>query len=287
MGRYLFSLCSVSCISFAVGAVIEENVEISHAIVGENVIVKKNAVISRGCILTNGAIIGEGVQLPEFTRICMKRPADKVNYRCGRCTLRLLNLQNGESNGYDVELVGNDGVGYAWSYEGGDDYDVEIEGRMNIDEVRSASLGCHEEETLRALRWCQIPEPEDEEEDDFDQDIMVEDTRARNDATNFVAIIADMVASGLRSNDLPENILMEVKGFKFAQNLQFSDCIVGAVPPLLHHIAEMGISKKQFVSYSMQFFSGDGKGATILQGLCQDEEDEYALHVFLIAKIIY
>ena len=63
---------------FALGAVIEENVTLSHAIVGENVIVRKNAVINRGCILTNGAVIGEGVELPEFTRICMKRPADKV-----------------------------------------------------------------------------------------------------------------------------------------------------------------------------------------------------------------
>ena len=60
---------------------IEENVSISHAIVGEKVIVRKNAVISRGCILTNGAVIGEGVHLPEFTRVCMKRPADKVYCR--------------------------------------------------------------------------------------------------------------------------------------------------------------------------------------------------------------
>ena len=185
-------------------------------------------------------------------------------------------LQNGESDRYDLDLVGEDGVGFAWSYEGGDDYDVEIEGRMNMDEVRSASLGCQEEEKLRALRWSTIPEPEDDEDDDAEQDSMVEDVQAQSDATNFVAVISDMVASGLRSNDLPENTLMEVKGFKFAQNLQFGDCIVGAVPPLLHHIAEMGISKKQFVSYSMQFFSGDGKGAAILRGLCQDDEDEYA-----------
>ena len=172
-----------------------------------------------------------------------------------------------------MEFVGGNGVGFAWSYEGGDDYDVEIEGRLNIDEVRSASLGCHEEEALRAFRWSLMPEPEDDFE--LEEGSFMEDLGPQRSNVDFALIVGDMVTSGLRSNDLPDNILMEIKGYKFAQNMLFGDCVAAAVPSLLHHIAEMGVSKKQFISYSMQFFGEEGRGAAILKGLSQDEDDEY------------
>ena len=78
MGRYGKIETLLQKCKFLIGAVIDENVVLEFAIVGEGAVIRKNAVISRGCILTGGVVIDEGVNLPEFTRICMKRSADKV-----------------------------------------------------------------------------------------------------------------------------------------------------------------------------------------------------------------
>ena len=42
-----------------------------------------------------------------------------------------------------------------------------------------------------------------------------------------------MVTTGHAEGHPPDNLLMEIKGYKFAQNKSFSDCIRGCVPSVL------------------------------------------------------
>jgi translation initiation factor eIF-2B subunit epsilon len=248
------------------GVVIEQDVKITHAIIAENVTVKKGAVISRGCVLSAGVIIGEGIILPEFTRVSLRRsivtPAADVDDTFG--------------GDIDVGVVGTDGVGLKWVYEGGDDYTLDKicddDDGTGIDMIRASSMGCFEEECERARRWKVFPLPVDEESDGDESD--EDGLDAPQASVDFDDVIGDMVASGLKSNDLAENILMEIKGFKFAQNKEFADCITASVPALLTHMSTMGINKIQLIGNCKTFFSVGGKGFTILNGLCQDEEDE-------------
>jgi hypothetical protein len=49
----------------------------------------------------------------------------------------------------------------------------------------------------------------------------------------FERIVGDMVLTGFSENHAIDNVLMEIKGLKFAENREFADCIHGALPVLL------------------------------------------------------
>ena len=54
----------------------------------------------------------------------------------------------------------------------------------------------------------------------------------------FIEVIKDMVVVGHASNQHAENVLLEVKGFKFAQNKEFSDCLRAVIPGLMEIVAK-------------------------------------------------
>ena len=51
-----------------------------------------------------------------------------------------------------------------------------------------------------------------------------------------------MVTTGHAEGHPPDNLLMEIKGYKFAQNKSFSDCIRGCVPSVLSIAVAAGAS---------------------------------------------
>ena len=59
--------------SFYLDAVIEEDVSISHAIIGEGVLIRRGAVIQTGCVLADHVIIDTGVVLPAYSRVSLRR----------------------------------------------------------------------------------------------------------------------------------------------------------------------------------------------------------------------
>ena len=54
----------------------------------------------------------------------------------------------------------------------------------------------------------------------------------------FIEVIKDMVVVGHASNQHAENVLLDVKGFKFAQNKEFSDCLRAVIPGLMEIVAK-------------------------------------------------
>ena len=129
---------------------------------------------------------------------------------------------------------------------------------LSLDPLRASSMGCIEDEARRRLMWRKMPLPVEEEDDDEDFDGQGEDcmgfdyddddagpaadsgpkserrTSARTSAGGgagggggggggsgaavFVEVVGDMVTSGHTEGHPPENLLMEIKGYKFAQN---------------------------------------------------------------------
>ena len=55
-------------------------------------------------------------------------------------------------------------------------------------------------------------------------------------------VISDMVTTGHAEGHPPDNLLMEIKGYKFAQNKSFSDCIRGCIPSVLSIAVAAGTS---------------------------------------------
>lgn len=61
-----------------IGAVIEANAKVSHAIICKGAVIKSGAVVPKGCIISFGVIVGEGVVLSEYTRISLKKKLEEV-----------------------------------------------------------------------------------------------------------------------------------------------------------------------------------------------------------------
>jgi UDP-3-O-[3-hydroxymyristoyl] glucosamine N-acyltransferase len=61
-----------------IGAVIENNVSIDHAVICDGVTIGAGAVIPRGCVLSYGVRIGPGAVLQEFTRVARRDAIDEV-----------------------------------------------------------------------------------------------------------------------------------------------------------------------------------------------------------------
>jgi UDP-3-O-[3-hydroxymyristoyl] glucosamine N-acyltransferase len=75
--------CLILCLRSFIGAVIENNVSIDHAVICDGVTVGAGAVIPRGCVLSYGVRIGPGAVLQEFTRVARRDAIDEVRWIWG------------------------------------------------------------------------------------------------------------------------------------------------------------------------------------------------------------
>lgn len=101
--------------------------------------------------------------------------------------------------------------------------------------------------------------------------------------TSFYGVIHDMVYVGYSNNQQSENVLLEIKGFKFAQNKEFSDCIRAVVPALLDSVApeaDAPVEVAKLIGSVKQICIGtnnNGWGYKFLKTLSQSPEDELAM----------
>lgn len=102
--------------------------------------------------------------------------------------------------------------------------------------------------------------------------------------TSFYAVIHDMVLMGYANNQQAENVLLEIKGFKFAQNKEFLDCIQAVIPALFDSIApgpnDPSVDVSKLIGAVKKICIGsnnNGWGYKLLKALCQGPEDELAM----------
>lgn len=68
-----------------------------------------------------------------------------------------------------------------------------------------------------------MPKPDDDSEFDDDEDessatLHLSKESSIMTSSDFETIISDMITSGYQENNPPENVILEIKGYKFAQN---------------------------------------------------------------------
>jgi len=285
------------------GACIGAGCVVTHAILAQGVVLKRGARVGRGCVLAANVVIGEDVHLPDFTRVSLQSHGgtdgecesdeddeDDEDGWGGKSTMRS-NKTAQKRREYDFAAVGKDGRGYVWTpptsaaqdYSYSDD-EAEDEGegqgqgqdRPKLDELRARSLGCTEEEEQKRTLWRRMPEPEKDASDD---DAFSEDEDEGAEMAAFVRMVGEMVITGHSEGHSADNLLMEVKGLKFAQNKTFADCLRGMLPELLalplrgdQHARPMAIA-----SQLRGLLSAGGWAYAMLKPFIQDEDDEVAI----------
>ena len=279
----------------------EAGCNITQAILCENVLIKRGATIGRGCLISDGVIIGENVVVPEFSRISRLTKAQIEALEDG--DTRYVYDSHGEEFS---DVVGEDGVGNVyvmanhvdWDSDDDDDDDDDYDGIgsdtnqaskeftnrslcfTKDDYFRAMNIGCAEQETMRKNLWRNLPSPTDLVDPDDMSDL------EGDDMESFLTSVGDMVTSGRKDGHEPSNLLMEIKGLKFAQNKTFSDCLRGVIPSLLNlpfkeaQSAGSDVPKVSTVLSQLKTLlssENNGWGYSIVMPLVQDTSDELSI----------
>ncbi|KAJ1424856.1 nucleotide-diphospho-sugar transferase [Ochromonadaceae sp. CCMP2298] len=257
------------------GVILGEGVTLHQSILCDGVAVGAGAVISRGCILSYGVRIGAGVHLPEFTRMSKYQP------EAGR-----------------GRLLGGDSEGYIWTAEAPDgaddssdsDSDEGEEERgpppvpAGYDPFKMCSIGWKEGEEWKRRLWNRMPPPAESDSDDEDEptfpiDLDVVSAKA---CLDFAHVVGDMVSTGHCEGHPAASLLMEIKGYKFAQNKSYCDCLRGIVPAVVEiALAEGGppscFKPALVVAKFKSLVKEGGWGHELITCMIQDQTEQVGL----------
>lgn len=274
------------------GVLVGTDCTIEHAIIAPGVIIKRGAKIGRGCILAANVVVGEDVHLPNYTRLSMDPRAaselasgnngsDDDDDGWGVAATTSMQTSPSKKAEYDYNTVGTDGRGYVWQPPSRmqDDEDPASEAEedaVQIDLLRAESMGCSEEECARRQRWRRVPPPiEGGSDDDAQSD---EDAEGAELAA-FTRMVADMIVTGHKEGHGADNLLVEIKGLKFAQNKTFADCLRGMMPELLAiPVREDPQARPMAVASRLkQLLSVGGWAHLMIKPFTQGADDEVAI----------
>jgi len=271
---------------------IESNVKICNAFIWDNVTVcsgaeitsslvctgakiSAGAKVSRGCIVSFNAVIGKGKTLPEFCSIttCTAKEDDGFSDDDESAFPSEQGFEN------DVETVGKDGVGFRWASKVMEDFDLamdsdEEEARRNLelDLDQALQINCFEQEEKRVHRWKSYQV----EDNVFDDDRMDDEGVSESTSNlNFNITVKDMVKDGIESGSATvDNLLLEIKSFKFAQNRTFADCVTAAVAAVLEMTDASSLSGMALVTDYKNRLS---KWGELIKRLCVDSQDQLVM----------
>ena len=271
------------------GTSIGDSSRMMNAIIGKNVTIGKNVCIIdshiwdgcsigdgamvKGAIICNDVVIGAQAEIPQGCVL-----ADKVDIATGtkltpfcRMTTHLRDPQ--ADNDDEEEKAGiKDGV-YTTTVDDFSGYQ-----HMDIDDIKSAgldiikaaaSVNCVEVEKWKAafVRGEVVigGDADEGKEAGTGAEASIQvwlgiGQGQEND--DFITVVADTVLSGYQQRDGAEDIMMEIKSLKFAQNKGFGDCIRGALPPLL---VAAGFTDVNVNSVNGNDENGGSASATLMQ----------------------
>lgn len=250
-------------------AVIEDNAVVRLSVICSGATVKKGAKINKGCILSYGTVVGEGTELAPFTRLTLRDGQKEASSTVAGPDGKGLPWKYELSGDYDDRLLDDDG-----DSDGGEDTD-----RLLLQLLMAQSMGSREEVLQKVARWGRVPEPElddgDADDEGYDDEGGDFDTYAGGEGAQvFGKNVCDMVTTGFAEGHPADNVLMEIKGYKFSQNKSFQDCLAGVFPGLVAVILQKGTSKNSLLSFSKTFFQRPAWGFTMLKSLLQTPDDE-------------
>jgi translation initiation factor eIF-2B subunit epsilon len=264
------------------GGKVEQGASVEGSVIGQGAVVGEGAHISRGCVLGRGVIVGKGVKVPPFTRLtCVSLSSVGADADWGSGSDEDGDQQmEDQRDPVDVAIVGKDGRGRVWRMgeESNDDEEEEEEEDGSLSsgapsKLHCQSIGCADEESWKLGRWATYEEEEEQLFDEDDEgeffvsrpgerasisgDIMGDAPVASNAAPSrsappqnsaFHKVIKDLLLNGHAEGHQTENLLLEIKGYKFAQNNSFAACIAPAVEAVLEIAESQGASGMDLVA---------------------------------------
>ncbi len=86
-----------------------------------------------------------------------------------------------------------------------------------------------------------------------------------------------MISTGRVEGHAPENLLMEIKGLKFAQNKTYCNCLCGAVPELLFipikECTTESINQMVYLSAVKKLIAAQGFATAVIKPLIQGQQE--------------
>ncbi|KAL7688966.1 putative W2 domain, nucleotidyl transferase domain, MIF4G-like domain superfamily [Plasmopara halstedii] len=271
--------------------VVEDGAVITNAILCDNVIIKRGAVISEGCILSFGVVIGENFTLAPFTKVTKKiAMIDSNDFFSDDDEETVVNKKqvlDTTQMQWNVNEVGIGGSGRVWTLED-DEIDVEFDSEDESDEevvkakkrilrfekLQSHLIGAQDVVMKKMQRWEEWDTLSSSEEEDEEEDLLTNVNALTLDVP-FQQIIRENVCTGEAAGHNVDDLFMEIKSFKFAQNRSFAE-VIGAIIPGLLDLVPTGIGQSALTSLA-SVRTKFQRWNTVIQRCLVEETDQLAI----------
>ncbi|OWZ21160.1 Translation initiation factor eIF-2B subunit epsilon [Phytophthora megakarya] len=272
--------------------VVEDGAVVTNAILCDNVVVKRGAVIGEGSVLSFGVVIGEGFTLPPFTKVTksLAQVEDDGFFSDDDDAAAAKELDAGNAPAqWNPKDVGAGGVGRVWTLDEDDievdsdsedenDDDKQVEAKKQarrLEKLKSTLIGARDVVAKKMLRWDEWDTLSSSEEEDEDEDDLLAEANATSLEVPFQQIIRENVCTGDAAGHNVDDLFMEIKSFKFAQNRSFAEVIGAIVPGLLDLIPTgNGQSAMTILGNVRTKFQ---KWSSVIQRCIVEQEDQVAI----------
>ncbi|ETV91245.1 hypothetical protein H310_14104 [Aphanomyces invadans] len=229
--------------------VVEDNVTIEGAILCNGAIVRHGATVNEGSLIAHGVVVGPNFAVPAHTKLTTVRcVAMDDGFSDDESDADKNDDGEGADEAWNPAHVGVGGVGRVWTVqdEGGMDSDLEDDEEATasrLEQLKLTLIGAPElvaKQRSRLASWDALSSSDDEETTvPFDDEDPLE---------RFIRVVMDMVVSGDHGGDGVDNLFLEIKSYKFAQNRSFADCLAAILPGLCSLIPRANKSGMQILS---------------------------------------
>uniref|UniRef100_M4B7H9 Translation initiation factor eIF2B subunit epsilon n=1 Tax=Hyaloperonospora arabidopsidis (strain Emoy2) TaxID=559515 RepID=M4B7H9_HYAAE len=276
--------------------VVEDGAVVTNAILCDNVVVKRGAVIGEGCLLSFGVVIGEGFSLLPFTKVTKSFvQAEDDGFFSDEDADPVAKEEEPVNDGgapaqWDSKDVGIGGVGRIWTL---DDDNIDVESDSDDDEnddedaarvkkqarqlekLKCTLIGARDVVSKTMRCWEEWDTLSSSGEEDDDADDLLAEANATVLEVPFQQIVRENVCTGDAAGHNVDDLFMEIKSFKFAQNRSFAD-VIGAIVPGLLDLIPTGqeLSAMAILGHVRTKFQ---KWSSVIQRCIVEQEDQLAV----------
>ncbi|RHY66573.1 hypothetical protein DYB30_002827 [Aphanomyces astaci] len=228
---------------------VEDNVTIEGAIVCSGAILRHGAVVQEGCLIAHGVVVGPNFVVPSHTKLTTVRRVAVDDGFSDDDEDADDTTEEATDEAWNPAHVGVGGVGRVWTLEdeGGADSDVDDDdgedAATRLEQLKLTLIGAPDlvaKQRNRLASWDALSSSDDEEAAaPFDDEDPLD---------GFVRVVMDMVVSGDHGGDGVDNLFLEIKSYKFAQNRSFADCLAAILPGLCNLIPRANKTDMQILA---------------------------------------